>query len=274
MVGGSPNRNEVQTGGLHRLCALFLSLLTLSACSPPASPPAAASPGPVTLTIGLPVQTGQDPLHGASQAARLTQLRGTDLSCTRRSSHTLDSHRVCTESADGLTWTLQLASQRTLFTTAHPPTPRQSSSHSSVPSRVPTAIAHLAYPTSTPSKYCLEFSLSIRLRGRSTFLLDDLDGRIAKRGPNGESMGTGPLCQWVLPQITNSSCPRCQTTIEANQRLTGSSGRSYPTVRTAWAAMMRGEIDFLYEVPPDAVEFIEPEDSVKLFSFLRNYEYA
>ena len=26
--------------------------------------------------------------------------------------------------------------------------------------------------------------------------------------------------------------------------------KSYPTVRTAWAAMMRGEIDFLYEVAP------------------------
>ena len=37
--------------------------------------------------------------------------------------------------------------------------------------------------------------------------------------------------------------------------------------------MMRGEIDFLYEVPPEAVEFIEPESSVSVFSFLRNYAY-
>ena len=28
--------------------------------------------------------------------------------------------------------------------------------------------------------------------------------------------------------------------------------KAYPTVRTAWAAMMRGEIDFLYEVGPEA----------------------
>jgi len=50
--------------------------------------------------------------------------------------------------------------------------------------------------------------------------------------------------------------------------------KSYPTVRTAWAAMMRGEIDFLYEVPRDALEFIEPETSVQVFPFLRNYQHA
>jgi peptide/nickel transport system substrate-binding protein len=50
--------------------------------------------------------------------------------------------------------------------------------------------------------------------------------------------------------------------------------KAYPAVRTAWAAMMRGEIDFLYEVSPDTLEFIEPETSVHVFPFLRNYVYA
>jgi peptide/nickel transport system substrate-binding protein len=47
--------------------------------------------------------------------------------------------------------------------------------------------------------------------------------------------------------------------------------RAYPTVRTAWAAMMRGDIDFLYEVGPGAVEFMRGEASVNVFSFLRSY---
>ena len=50
--------------------------------------------------------------------------------------------------------------------------------------------------------------------------------------------------------------------------------RAYPTVRTAWAAMMRGEIDLLYEVGPEVREFIEPEASVRVFPFLRNYNFA
>jgi peptide/nickel transport system substrate-binding protein len=38
--------------------------------------------------------------------------------------------------------------------------------------------------------------------------------------------------------------------------------------------MMRGEIDFLYEVSADTVEFIEAERSVQVFPFLRNYVFA
>jgi peptide/nickel transport system substrate-binding protein len=49
---------------------------------------------------------------------------------------------------------------------------------------------------------------------------------------------------------------------------------AYPTVRTAWAAMMRREIDFLYEVGEDAREFVEGEASTQVFPFLRNYVYA
>lgn len=49
--------------------------------------------------------------------------------------------------------------------------------------------------------------------------------------------------------------------------------RSYATARTAWVALMRGEIDFLYEVAPDAVEFVEAGSDVQAVSFLRPYLY-
>ena len=45
-------------------------------------------------------------------------------------------------------------------------------------------------------------------------------------------------------------------------------------MRTAWAAMMRGEVDFLYEVGPESREFLESETSVALYPFLRNYVYG
>ena len=38
--------------------------------------------------------------------------------------------------------------------------------------------------------------------------------------------------------------------------------------------MMRGEVDFLYEVGPEAVEFLQGEASVSVFPFLRNYVYG
>lgn len=49
--------------------------------------------------------------------------------------------------------------------------------------------------------------------------------------------------------------------------------RSYETQRTAWGAMMRGEVDVLYEVAPEAVEFLQPGADVRAFSFLRPYVY-
>ncbi len=50
--------------------------------------------------------------------------------------------------------------------------------------------------------------------------------------------------------------------------------RPYPTVRTAWAAAMRGDVDFLYEVGPESREFLQSESSVALYTFLRNYIYG
>jgi peptide/nickel transport system substrate-binding protein len=48
----------------------------------------------------------------------------------------------------------------------------------------------------------------------------------------------------------------------------------YDTHRAAWAAMMRGEINMLYDVARDAVDFVQAESTVQSFSFLRPYYYA
>jgi peptide/nickel transport system substrate-binding protein len=50
--------------------------------------------------------------------------------------------------------------------------------------------------------------------------------------------------------------------------------KPYPALRTAWAGMMRDEIDFLYEVSQDTVEFVQGETSVNTFKFLRPYVFG
>jgi peptide/nickel transport system substrate-binding protein len=47
--------------------------------------------------------------------------------------------------------------------------------------------------------------------------------------------------------------------------------KAFPNSRNAWAAMMRGEIDMLYEVAPDALDFIEQSSDTQVRSFLRPY---
>jgi peptide/nickel transport system substrate-binding protein len=45
-------------------------------------------------------------------------------------------------------------------------------------------------------------------------------------------------------------------------------------MRLAWADMMRGEVDFLYEVPQTALEFVQASSSIEVFSILRRYVYV
>jgi peptide/nickel transport system substrate-binding protein len=50
--------------------------------------------------------------------------------------------------------------------------------------------------------------------------------------------------------------------------------RSFDTPRTAWAALLRGEIGFLYEVAPDAVPFVESAPGIQVHRFLRPFVYV
>jgi peptide/nickel transport system substrate-binding protein len=48
--------------------------------------------------------------------------------------------------------------------------------------------------------------------------------------------------------------------------------RPFDTIRTAWTSLLRGEVDMVTNVPPDAVEFIS-NDQVRVVSFDRRYQY-
>ena len=262
---------EGQEGGRVgvRLSALCLLLAAAIACTPTTPATTDSSAGPVTLTIGLPVQTGVDPLHGASQAARLLSLEGLTFLARDGRPHPKLAESL-TEAPDGLTWTVQLRPSAFFHdgTPVNSATVKESLERSlkgADRDRSPGLSDIIAIEA--PS----DRTLLIKLRERSRFLLDDLTVAIAKPGST-EPVGTGPF---VNSESTNGDL--VMTAVPNYYRGKPTIDRvvwkSYPAVRTAWAAMMRGEIDFLYQVPPEAVEFIESEDSVQLFSFLRNYAY-
>ena len=50
--------------------------------------------------------------------------------------------------------------------------------------------------------------------------------------------------------------------------------RSYPTVRAAWAEMLRGQVDMLYEVGSDALDSLEASSQVAVYTFPRPYAYV
>jgi peptide/nickel transport system substrate-binding protein len=241
-------------------------------CTTPSRLPLEKSQGPVTLTIGFPYPSEQDPLRGAGEAARL-------ISHEALTTQNLNGRPVSrlaegwTESSDGLSWTIRLRPAAVF----HDGSPVDAVSvKSSLEQFLSSAASRFALGLQDVSSMEASgpYTLTIRLRQRSNLLLDDLDNApITKRDAKGAVIGTGPyvITSTSAGEIVMSSFRQYYRGISAIDRLVW---RLYPTVRTAWAATMRGEVDFLYEVGPDSREFLESEASVELYSFLRNYVYG
>jgi peptide/nickel transport system substrate-binding protein len=223
---------------------------------------------PVTLTIGLPVQTGQDPLHGASQVARLLSFEGLSYLARDGRPHPRLAEGW-QESSDGLTWVIRLRKDA-IF-------------HDGSPVNAEAVKQSLLRSIASPERELSpgladiseiealnDFEVRIRLKERSTFVLDNLTVAISKVGTDGKQIGTGAFLQ-----VSADAGQVVMTAVSRHYRGRPKIDRivikAYPAVRAAWAAMMRGEIDFLYEVGPEAVEFMSDETSVNVFTFLRSY---
>jgi peptide/nickel transport system substrate-binding protein len=109
----------------------------------------------------------------------------------------------------------------------------------------------------------------VRFRRRSPFILDLLDVPIPK--PGAPTVGTGPH---VL------SDPKSLTEFRGNDNYY--LGRpaidrvvvtTFPSVRSAWAEMLRGRIDMLYDVGTDALDSLETSSNVSTFTYTRRYQY-
>ena len=268
MAWGGKNNGLSSDRVVFCLVAL-LSCFLSSACIRSAAPADAPGSAPITLTIGVPVQTGENPLYGATQVARLLTFEGLTLPGRdgRAQPRLAESW---TESSDELTWTFHLRSNAffhdgTRVDAAAVKASLERSLKSADRDRSPglNDIVGVDAPSND--------AIVIHLRDRSTFLLDDLTASIVKPGPTGQ-VGTGPF---ITSSTANNELVMSAVTsyYRGKPAIDRIVWKSYPALRTAWAAMMLGEIDFLYEVPPGAVEFIEPEASVQVFPFLRNYVY-
>ena len=49
--------------------------------------------------------------------------------------------------------------------------------------------------------------------------------------------------------------------------------QSFPSVRAAWAELLRDRLDMLYEVGLDALDSLETSTSVAVFTHTRHYQY-
>jgi peptide/nickel transport system substrate-binding protein len=112
--------------------------------------------------------------------------------------------------------------------------------------------------------------VQIQLREPSRLLIEALETTIRKPGKSG--IGTGPY----MPDVGVA-----QPALQANEDYY--LGRPtidrvvlmpYPSVRSAWAELLRGNLDMLYEVNIDALDSLEASSRVSVLSFRRHYQYV
>ena len=116
--------------------------------------------------------------------------------------------------------------------------------------------------------------LVIHLREPSALLFDDLAVPILKQTAQGRLVGTGPFFEFELDAAEITTLHASSHYYLGQPEIDQVEIRTYETVRAAWAAMMRGEVDFLFEVPIDTRDFVDAGSGVDLFSFLLPYSYA
>jgi peptide/nickel transport system substrate-binding protein len=115
-----------------------------------------------------------------------------------------------------------------------------------------------------------ENDLDITLRRHSTFVLEALDIQLRSLGKN--PSGTGPF---------EPAGPASPTELQANEHyylgrpiVDRIAVSTYPTVRAAWAEMLRDHLDMLYDVGTDALDSFERSNKISVFTYVRPYQYV
>jgi ABC-type transport system substrate-binding protein len=115
-----------------------------------------------------------------------------------------------------------------------------------------------------------ENEIEIAQKKRSPFLAESLDFVIEK--PDATGIGTGPFSIKRGPAgIEMQANDAYYLGAPAIRRIVL---RSYPTVRAAWADMLRGQVDMLYDVGLDALDSLQASSQVSVYTFPRSYAYV
>lgn len=254
-------------------CAGALMPLALAACS--AGAPEEDSLASLTVGVAAPVvQQSPTPIGIRYHRDALTRETLLQLGIDGRPAPRV--LEAWTPSADGLTWHLKVRPGIRF----HDSTPV--TAHELVPQlRTAGMAAQLGKIASVEASST--DTVVIRLRERFAFFPEDLGQVTAVRTVqhtddegkviSTESFGTGPY------RIEEESAERLRVR-EFPNHYRGDPGvsaidvRLFPDQRNAWSALMRNEIDVLYEVSPNALEFVRSESTVNVKSFPRAYVYV
>jgi len=112
-------------------------------------------------------------------------------------------------------------------------------------------------------------TIEIGFRRQSPLLLESLEVQVRK--PGVAVVATGPFMTTEDSTSDLVANPAYYMSAPNIGRLTI---RNFPSIRAAWAELLRNNIDMLWEVGPDALDSLESSTSVATFRFTRRYQFT
>lgn len=257
---------------VRRQILVVALLLTPVACSH-VETPAVVNPGPTTLSIAFGLTSGQNAQLGARAA--VTNLSSEALIGFARDGRPqprlAESWKI---SSDGLSVRMHLRSASTF----HDGQPVTAEHVRDVLQRQLRGTLGPEFDVIDKIQENSPQEVEILLKRRSRFVLEGLGDvgigiRNASRDdPDATPAGTGPF---KVVQVNDEG----GELVVNDQYYLGRPSidrihiKPYTSVRAAWADMLRGQVDMLYEVGPDALDLLEPSNSIKVVINQRNYAF-
>ena len=112
----------------------------------------------------------------------------------------------------------------------------------------------------------------VRLKRPNAFLLEDLVLYPIEGGKDG-AQRAGPF-RLIAKSEREATLEAFPGYHRGRPKLGQIRVREFESPRIAWGSMLRGEIDFLYDVGPDAIDFVEQSPTTFVATFLRPYATA
>jgi peptide/nickel transport system substrate-binding protein len=264
MVEGRTRGRAGTSIGAILLVALFP--IEMAGCGQ-SEHPGSSHKQPVTLTVGFGLASGQSSQGGMGQVTRIGVFEWlVDFARDGRPQAALFER--WSTSPDGLTWGFSLRAGVAFHDGTHLTAAIvRDLLEKQLPGSLGPAIGDVA-----AIRAVSETQLEVSLKERSAFLLEGLQVPVERSGPS--LVGTGAFV------VTDARGERDQVELRANDHYYGGRPsidriviKPYRSVRAAWADMLRGDVDMLYDVGVDELDSLQPSSGTKVFTYQRPYAY-